>query len=61
MAYWKTKSGVVVIDGGRKTAADGSIRIAGYRALTGAWHGWLRKDQLKPAERPRGMKRAVRS
>lgn len=54
--YWRTKSGVIVEERGRKLEhcpASGRVRvkIAGYRVPTGGWHGWLWIHKLHPLSR----------
>ena len=54
---WRTKAGVVVIEGGRTTAlrrGRREVKIAAHRE-SGAFHGWLWLNELKPVRpAPRG-------
>lgn len=43
---WKTRSGVIVIERGRRTDERG-VKIAAYREGTGGWHGWLHVEKLE--------------
>lgn len=42
---WRTKSGIVVEERGRRRH-EGNERIAAYHAAHGVWWGWLRVDEL---------------
>ncbi len=42
---WRTKSGLVVVEMGRRRDRRG-VKVAAYRADTGGWHGWLHLRNL---------------
>lgn len=59
MKFYRTQSGVLVREFGRRTEPDGRIKIFAYRAKTGGWHGliWLHKLTRAPTPIRKGSKR----
>jgi hypothetical protein len=57
--YYRTQSGVLVREFGRRTERDGKIKIFAYRVDTGGWHGliWLNKCTIAKPPKSRSLKR----
>ncbi len=46
---WRTRPGGVVVLERSRMIRNGVMKIEAYRHPSGAWHGWMRADRLRPA------------